>query len=232
MQRILKPKGRSGLSGDDYNRMFNAKTVLSLTSPDDFDRVESLCPDIIELRLDLIKGERDSLLQRRRNLPCLPVITTLRSTGEGGNFSGDPAEWLETVSPWFDCSDFIDVERKYAAYAPLVRKSGAGIIASAHLNYMPSVQELSNIERDLRSYGDLPKIVVTPECRADLLDLLAYTNSSPKPICVSVMGEKFRFARAILPLFGSVLVYCHMGQTAAAGQYHISEMKKIQEMLK
>lgn len=232
MRSTLKPKGLSDSFEQDHNRIFNAKMVLSLTSVDGFDRVESLNPDIIELRLDLIKGERDSLLQERRNLPCLPVITTLRSTREGGNFSGDSAEWLESVRPWFDCSDFIDIERKYAGYAPLVRESGAGIIASAHLNYMPSVQELSDIERDLRSYGDLPKIVVTPGCRDDLLDLLAYTNSSPKPICVSVMGEKFRFARVVLPLFGSVLVYCHMGQTAAAGQYHISEMKKILKMLK
>jgi len=65
MWSTLKPKGLSDSFEQDHNRIFNAKMVLSLTSVDDFDRVESLNPDIIELRLDLIKGEKDSLLQER-----------------------------------------------------------------------------------------------------------------------------------------------------------------------
>jgi len=50
MRSTLKPKGLSDSFEQDHNHIFNAKMVLSLTSVDDFDRVESLNPDIIELR--------------------------------------------------------------------------------------------------------------------------------------------------------------------------------------
>ena len=46
------------------------------------------------------------------------------------------------------------------------------------------------------------------------------------------MGGQFRYARAILPLFGSDMVYCHVGTATAAGQYSVQEFVRLMEWLK
>jgi 3-dehydroquinate dehydratase-1 len=45
------------------------------------------------------------------------------------------------------------------------------------------------------------------------------------------MGSSFRYARAVLPLFGSELAYCHMGETTAEGQYSVEEFVQLQKLL-
>ena len=60
---------------------------------------------------------------------------------------------------------------------------------------------------------------------------MAFTKDAEKPIATGVMGRRFRFARALLPLFGSELVYCHAGSPTAEGQYGIREMELLLELL-
>ena len=90
---------------------------------------------------------------------------------------------------------------------------------------------LFGLEQELRAYGDIPKIIVTPENEDDLIDLIAFTRAAKKPICTGVMGARFRYARAILPLFGSELVYCHTGDPTAAGQYSVKEYVALARLL-
>jgi 3-dehydroquinate dehydratase-1 len=45
------------------------------------------------------------------------------------------------------------------------------------------------------------------------------------------MGTQFRYARAILPLFGSELIYCNVGTATAAGQYSVEEFIKLRELM-
>jgi 3-dehydroquinate dehydratase-1 len=47
-----------------------------------------------------------------------------------------------------------------------------------------------------------------------------------------VMGDRFRYARAILPLFGSELVYCSVGTPTAEGQYSVEEFTQLIQLLK
>ncbi len=61
----------------------------------------------------------------------------------------------------------------------------------------------------------------------DLLALCSYTLAAGKPLCTGVSGTQFRYARALLPLFGSELVYTHAGTPTAAGQYHIREFREL-----
>jgi len=87
------------------------------------------------------------------------------------------------------------------------------------------------LEQELRSYGEIPKIVVTPGNEDDLIDLIAFTHAAKKPICTGVMGVAFRYARAILPLFGSEFVYCHTGVPTAVGQYSVEEFVALRKLL-
>jgi len=159
------------------------------------------------------------------------IIVTMRSLDEGGEFTGTPEMWYDSVLKWTDLADFVDIERAYAQYAPSIKAGGAGIIASAHLKTMLPAESLNALEDELRSFGEIPKIVVTPKTQDDLLTLLSFTLHARKPVCTGVMGSDFRYARALLPLFGSHLAYCYVGTPTAGGQYHINDLRKITEML-
>jgi 3-dehydroquinate dehydratase-1 len=96
---------------------------------------------------------------------------------------------------------------------------------------MLSLTELFQLERDLRVFGDIPKIIVTPQSEDDLVDFISFTCAAKKPICTGVMGSHLRYARAILPLFGSEFVYCHTGNPTAEGQYSVKEFVQLRDLL-
>jgi 3-dehydroquinate dehydratase-1 len=187
--------------------------------------------EILEIRLDLVEGNPTTQIQRCRQLSPLPVIATLRSGHEGGAFFGDPDGWFRGVAPVVPFADYIDIELRYSEFAARIRQAGKKIVASAHLADMPDLPTLFSLERELRAYGDMVKIIVTPGSEDDLIDLISFTRAIKKPISTGVMGEKFRYARAMLPFFGSEFVYCHMGTAVAAGQYSVEEFKTLMGFL-
>jgi 3-dehydroquinate dehydratase-1 len=140
--------------------------------------------------------------------------------------------WWEIAKPLLRYGDLVDVEMAYSSFSPEIHRLGKSIIASRHADTMPSAEELADLARDLRRYGDIPKIVVRPADERDLLTLLSFTLSAEKPICTGVQGEAYRYARVILPLFGSELAYTHAGTPAAQGQYSLGDFQKVQALLR
>jgi len=190
-----------------------------------------LSPDLLEARIDLMDADPTGELPAIRSAFWGPVILTIRSAAEGGRFGGSPAEWWESLRPLLPSGDLVDVEQPFSSFAPRIREQGKGIIASHHAGHMPATDELVRIERELRRYGDIPKIVVRPGSEADIIDLLKFTLRAERPICTGVLGEEYRFARAILPFFGSELAYTHAGTQAAPGQFSLREFRQIQALL-
>jgi 3-dehydroquinate dehydratase I len=209
------------------------KIVAALTDPTRAVMAQEQGADIIEFRLDLFGS--DPVEKAKRALApgdiTLPVIATLRSAQEGGQFSGTGEEWMEVLTPLIPLVDYVDIEQHFAAHAPAVWAAKKMVIASCHEAGMLSLAELFQTERNLRAFGDIPKIVVAPQSEDDLLDLISFTNAAKKPICTGVMGSQFRYARAILPLFGSELVYCNTGNPTAEGQYSVEEFVQLRKIL-
>lgn len=208
------------------------KIVVSVEDAGVIDEVMEYNPTFIEVRLDRMGGDLPDQVRAIREKTAIPLIATLRSREEGGRFVGDADLWARIVGPIARYVDIVDVEARYRDHAPFVKSQGVQILASLHTNEMPALPELGKIEEMLRSYGDIPKIVVKPRTRDDLFDLVTFTHQAQKPICTSIMGAEFRYARAILPLFGSEFVFCHAGTPTAEGQYHIREMRQIADLLK
>ncbi|HQD26361.1 MULTISPECIES: type I 3-dehydroquinate dehydratase [Methanoculleus] len=208
------------------------KIVVSVEDAGVIDEVVEYSPTFIEIRLDRMGGDLLEQVQSIREKTDIPLIATLRSREEGGRFVGDADLWVRIVGPIARYVDFVDVEARYRDHAPLIKSQGVQILASLHTSEMPSLPELGKIEEMLRSYGDIPKIVVKPRTLDDLFDLITFTHRAQKPICTSIMGSEFRYARAILPLFGSEFTFCHAGTPTAEGQYHIREMQQIADLLK
>ena len=205
--------------------------VASLTDPAQAAAAQAQGADIIELRFDLMAGDPVELVRQCRNVCALPVIATFRSAQEGGRYFGSPKEWAEKIAPVIPLVDYVDVEQQFAREAGPVKTAGKTIIASHHSAQMMPLHVLFMLEQELRSYGDIPKIIVTPGNEDDLIDLFAFTRAAKKPICTGVMGASFRYARAVLPLFGSEFVYCHTGVPTAEGQYSVEEFVALRKLL-
>jgi 3-dehydroquinate dehydratase-1 len=207
------------------------KIVASLTDPDDASRAQEQGADIVELRFDLMTGDPVTLVRTCRDVCSLPVIGTIRSAQEGGQFFGDAGSWFEKIQPVITLVDSIDIEQQFSSFSQRIKETGTAIIASYHSGQTMPLHDLFRLERDLRMYGDIVKIIVTPRHEDDIIDLIAFTHAIKKPLCTGVMGAQFRYARAILPLFGSELAYCHTGSRTAEGQYSVQEFRTLDKLL-
>jgi 3-dehydroquinate dehydratase-1 len=207
------------------------KIVVSVPDPGAIDEAERSGADLIEIRRDLMQGNPEERLREIRDRTRTPWIGTVRTIAEGGRFSGTPEEWHAQIEPLLPLVDMIDIEYPYREYAAAFRSAGKEIIASCHTKEMPSPDEMASIEQRLRSCGDIPKIVVQPRTEKDVISLLSFTLEAARPVVVSTMGGRFRYARALLPLFGSEMVFCHAGTPTAEGQYHIRELRQLLALL-
>jgi 3-dehydroquinate dehydratase I len=207
------------------------KIVAALTDPVYASRAQEQGADIVELRFDLIEGDPVNLVQTCKDVCSLPVIATIRSALEGGQFFGNAGEWFERIRPVIPLVEYIDVEQRFASFAPQIKEAGKTIISSHHEAQMLPLHTLFMLERDLRTFGDIVKIIVTPRNEEDIIELIVFTHAIKKPVCTGVMGAQFRYARAILPLFGSELVYCHTGNHTAEGQYSVQEFISLVKLL-
>jgi 3-dehydroquinate dehydratase-1 len=205
--------------------------VVSVPDPELIRTVTAFSPDYIEIRLDCMQDHTHQEIVRFLEENRYPVILTVRSEREGGHFNGTTAEWYDLIEPVLGYADFVDIEQSFSHYSSRIRKQDKKIISSYHVNSMPDLQDLENIEMTLRSYGDIPKIVVKPGNERDVLDLCSFTLATEKPVITSIMGEQYRYARVLFPLFGSMFVFCHAGIPTAPGQHHILEMQEIFRLL-
>lgn len=207
------------------------KIVCSCAHPDVIQKSSLKGADIIELRLDLMTGVPPSHLEMAVKTVGLPVILTIRSSAEFGAFEGTPSEWMDEAGRFLHLADYVDIERGYREYASAIKGSGKKVIASFHTSRMPASSELAGIERDLRRYGDIVKIAAAPGSPEDLIRLFSFTTRAGGPVVVSIVGETHRWARAVLPHFGSEFVYCSAGRPTAGGQYSLAEMMELSSLL-
>ncbi|PWR73756.1 type I 3-dehydroquinate dehydratase [Methanospirillum lacunae] len=207
------------------------QTVVSLSSPRQFESEQIKEADAVEIRLDLITEPIEKQLDLLTNSFKKPIILTLRSSAEGGAFAGDPDGWIERITPFLSFVTMVDVEIRFKEHAPRLKEMGITTIASCHRNEMLSPENLMTLYKELRSFGDIPKIAVQPQDTADLLTLLQFTNTAPKPLIVSVTGMVCRYARPLLPLFGSLYTYCYIDSPTSPGQYSLREMRMLAHLL-
>jgi 3-dehydroquinate dehydratase-1 len=182
--------------------------------------------DAIELRLDRFSlgmtKETEAILDEND----LPLVLTVRSRKEGGGFSGSPDAWRALIDPFLSYAKYVDIEQQFGEYASEIRRMEKTVISSFHVMEMLSPGELEAAESRLRQYGT-PKIVVSPSSLDDVLAFCGFTHRATKPIITSIMGERFRFARILLPLFGSEMFFAYAGLPAAEGQFPVREARAI-----
>jgi 3-dehydroquinate dehydratase-1 len=202
------------------------KIVASVIDPVYVPVAQEEGADVIELRLDLFPSgfspETAAILDEND----LPLILTVRSREEGGKYSGSPEDLRVLIGPFLPYTTYVDLEQQFAPLAPEIQGSGKTVIASFHYPGMLSSASLASVLSRLRQYG-IPKIVVRPQTIEDVLGFCSFTYHAEKPVITSIMGEKFRFTRIMLPIFGSSMIFCYAGLPAADGQFRVREARQI-----
>jgi 3-dehydroquinate dehydratase-1 len=197
--------------------------------------------DAVEFRMDLAA---EPLAALERYDGDLPILATNRAEWEGGEAVDDERrlDALETAAE-YDAVEAIDLEleamqedagERVAAHA---REHGAAVVVSTHdFEATPGMAELQETLREACEYGDVGKIAVTAQARADVLDLLVATRAATAEgdtVATMAMGEPGRHSRAVAPLYGSSIGYAPVDpdEATAPGQYDLATLRGLVESL-
>jgi 3-dehydroquinate dehydratase-1 len=198
-------------------------------------RLEPHRPDLLEIRLDLMK-DTAPITQIRRNTD-LPLIATIRRRNDGGLYHGPEERRVDTLSEAAQHGfDFVDIELNAKNVPSLVRRfeqEGARTIVSHH--YANNTPRLSTLESTLRmerkTGAHVCKVITTAKSYADNVRCFEFLNKharSTKLVCFA-MGRLGIPSRILSPIFGAYFTFASAGagNETAAGQIPLSTLREF-----
>lgn len=207
----------------------------------------TLRTDCVEWRVDLFENALNlqsvvrCLAKLRVALKDKLLLVTLRTKGEGGNAALEHEAYLHFIRTVLatDCADLIDIEFFTAgtdlpALIEDAHTAGAAVVCSSHdFHKTPPRGELVNRMTAMQQAGaDLPKLAVMPQCRRDVLELLAATaemaDCHPEtPVITMSMGALGAVSRLAGEAFGSAMTFANPGQASAPGQVSLDIVNEV-----
>jgi 3-dehydroquinate dehydratase-1 len=192
--------------------------------------------DGVEFRMDLAK-KPDAAIQEYDGE--LPLLLTNRAAWEGGKAeeTGRLDDLEAAIGHEFVTAVDIELQSVTAGAADslLAAAQAADVttVISVHdFNCTPAEDELLRLIKQADTAGDIAKIAVTAESRADTLALLSATQSATEAghtVATMAMGEIGRHTRAVAPIYGSRIGYAPVtvGQATAPGQYTLARLSEL-----
>jgi 3-dehydroquinate dehydratase-1 len=178
--------------------------------------------DIVELRLDLI-GEGLVKLETE-----LPVLLTVRSKAEGGQWTGSEQERLATYRQFLPHVAAVDIELNSTIaqdVCSLARDAGKASIISFHdFSATPNLEALQAIVAQGQKIGSIVKIVTLANTERDVEILRTLLSQRSSPLCVMGMGQHAAMTRVEFPKLGSCLTYGYLDKPLALGQTSAAEL--------
>ncbi len=206
---------------------FPPKVVATVMSLDEAKEAVSLGSDIIEVRVDLVKEEPQSLVERIFKLNK-PLIITVRPEWEGGSFKGNDRERVKLFKALVPVADYIDVELRAPNVDELVALTegtdALSIISYHDFEKCPSKKEMMDIIVQCHEKGDIAKLAVTPGSLRDVLRLFEVALKSQRPLCTIAMGEMGAHSRIVAPVYGSQFTYGYVRKPVAPGQMRVDKI--------
>jgi 3-dehydroquinate dehydratase type I len=196
--------------------------------------------DLIELRVDYLKGVKLSLLLENQQKP---FIVTNRRREEGGKYRGEESKRLGVLQEAIDLgADYIDVE--LATESPFLQrlirnKKETQVILSFHdFQRTPSLKELQRLSGQMIRLGaDVIKIVPFAKSWEDnlnILPLIPFAREKKQKIVAFCMGEKEKISRIFSPFLGAAWTYASLNKSRASapGQLTVRELREIWEKMR
>lgn len=206
--------------------------------------------DLIEWRMDFFEDisspEKitEILPQIRQTAGDTPLLCTVRTRLEGGNFSVKSSNYQDILRRCVKsgCADLIDIEydtiRGDKGFFNEINKAGIATIASHHdFAHTPDSKEMYEMLSMMKKAGaDIVKLAVMPEESSDVLKLLKVTNDFHRdypdtPIISMSMGGIGAVSRLSGGTFGSCVTFGADREASAPGQIEFHELKEIIRIL-
>ena len=207
---------------------FPPKVVASVTTKDDAKEAAALGADVVEVRVDLAKGDPQALVEGIYRTVDRPLIVTIRPEYEGGRYAGSDRERARLFKEMAPYAGYIDVELRAKNVEELIA-AAQGTEAMPIVSYHdfegtpPNAEMLAIIDRCL-DRGAIGKLAVTPHDMTDVLRLLEVTLVSRRPVCTIAMGSLGAHSRLIAPVYGSLLTYGYVRHPVAPGQIRVDRL--------
>ena len=194
--------------------------------------------DAVEFRMDLADEPMAALEAYDGELP---ILATNRADWEGGEWDGDDAERLDVLAEAtaFEAVEAIDVELESILAGDAddlletARDRDVSIVVSAHdFEGTPPRGELVSTLTEAGKYGDVAKLAVTAESKADTIALLSATEQLEyhgDTVATMAMGEVGNHTRAVAPVYGSAIGYAPVDpdEATAPGQYDLETLSDL-----
>ena len=207
--------------------------------------------DLVEWRMGCFRNVKETekalnaLNVIKEELPELPLLSTFRTSREGGNTEFSAEEYLKLNKAVLKSgfTDLIDAELYMGS--DLVRellqaahKNDVRVIISNHdFHSTPSEEEIISRLKIMQDTGaDIAKIAVMPTCRKDVLTLLnatreMYENYAKIPLITMSMSATGLSSRILGEEYGSAVTFGSAGRASAPGQINVEELSQVLNIL-
>jgi len=191
----------------------------------------NLACEFVELRVD---GFQDYGQWPEKGLDIeaagLPVLMTLRLSGEGGHWTRPDRERLAFFEKGIAAVSGIDVEIQSEVAGEVCKAARAAgktsVISYHNFKETPPVAELKRVVEEGREIGNIVKIAAKVNSLDDVETLRCILQGRwGVPLCIIGMGPLGRETRLRFPLEGSCLAYGYLDVPGAPGQFSAQELK-------
>jgi 3-dehydroquinate dehydratase, type I len=201
-------------------------------------------PDLVEWRIDFFDGVTDKNALKeagqklRQALKDLPILTTFRTKGEGGELDLSDEKYFEICQNVLDIgqTDALDIERYHDEtmvknIVDAAKKVQIATIMSNHDFHKTPDQDdiVSRLTSMVEIGADVAKIAVMPQSTQDVLTLLSATNEAneklSQPVITMSMGDLGKVSRIAGEVFGSAITFATVGKASAPGQIPIVNLR-------
>ncbi|BDZ32276.1 type I 3-dehydroquinate dehydratase [Lactiplantibacillus brownii] len=212
--------------------------------------IKAAQPDLVEWRIDFYDAVMDPVKlqqtgqQLRAVLGDIALLTTFRTSGEGGNLALTEAAYFDICATALagGYTDALDLERYHdeTAVKRLVAQAhqqNVVVIMSNHdFEQTPAQSDIVQRLASMVDWGaDIAKMAVMPQSAADVLTLLAATNEAQQtltqPVITMAMGDLGKVSRLAGEVFGSCLSFATVGAASAPGQISVERLRPILDEL-
>ena len=203
--------------------------------------------EVVELRLDpLPEVDFSAALALVRSLTDKPLIVTIRTKAEGGELALTPDTYAAHCRALLAQGgvDALDIEWKACgphrdALRSAARAAGAAALYSEHhFDGTPATDAMADTLVGMADAGaDIAKLAVMPQCRTDVLELLAataeMTDLHPEtPVITMSMGALGGVSRLCGEAFGSAMTFANPGTASAPGQVGLDVVNAVLDSLR
>ena len=163
-----------------------------------------------ELRLDFFESITIDKINDLRKEFLIPMIFTLRSKQQGGNYSENENERIKAIQSLCVLEpEYIDLEYHVPeSFISEIKKRHPNIKIIASYHNFEKMPPLGPILNELKKMpADFFKIAVTPQSSNESLEILDFMKNHSSNVFAMGMGPYGESTRVLGPLFGAKIIY-------------------------